>query len=234
MPGKLYLIPNIIGNDTVDLVIPKTVQEITLALPYYIVENVRTTRRYLKLLDRDVDIDQKTFKLIDKHQPFVPEEFLKPIVDGVDGGLISEAGLPAIADPGNTIVEAAHKKNIRVVPLTGPSSILMALMASGLNGQHFSFEGYLPREDHARKTTIQKLEKESHKTGKAIIFIETPYRNIPMLQALTKVLNSETQLCVAHSISAEDEWIQTQPIWKWRKAKQPDFHKKPAIFIFQA
>lgn len=234
MKGKLYLIPNIIGIDTVDLTIPKQVQEITLGLPYYIVENLRTTRRYLKLLDQSVDIDQKKFKLIDKHQSFKATEYLQPIINGVDGGLISEAGLPAIADPGNTIVEAAHKNNIKVIPLTGPSSILLALMASGLNGQHFSFEGYLPREDGARKAVIQKLEKESHKTGKAVIFIETPYRNIPMYSALTKFLQSDTRLCIAHSITTADEWIKTQSIWQWRKLKEPDFHKKPAIFIFQA
>lgn len=231
MTGKLFLIPSNIGETSIDSVIPLNTKKVISSIKYFIVENLRSGRRYLKKVDKSLVIEDLTFfelnKRVDSNS--IPD-FLSPLLQGNDVGLISEAGLPCVADPGNAVVELAHNYNINVVPLVGPSSIFLALMASGFNGQNFSFNGYLPINKKERKNSIKLFEDNSAKNNQTQIFIETPYRNNNLLKDLLLNCKNSTFLCIASEITTESEYIKTMRIDEWKKTKI-DLHKKPAIFL---
>lgn len=231
MKGKLYLIPTTLGDSALDNVIPPLVIETINNVTHYIVENERTVRRYLLKLGYETSIDETTFYVLNKHTlPEEIEHFLSPLDKGQSVGLVSEAGIPCVADPGNIIVTIAHRKNIEVVPLTGPSSILLALMASGMNGQNFAFTGYLPINKNERIRKIKHLEYLSSKENQTQIFMETPYRNQKLAEDILSVCNGETRLCIACNITLKDEFIKTKTIKEWKK-KLPDLNKKPTVFL---
>lgn len=231
MTGTLFLIPNSLGHPDPGTFLPSTVRSKTVELRYFVVENIRNARRYLKVLDRNMDIDGITFFELNKHTASAEiEEFIRPLLNEEDMGLISEAGLPGIADPGAVIVQLAHERGIRVVPFTGPSSITLALMASGMNGQSFRFLGYLPVKSGERIREIRHLEQLVLKTNESQIFIETPYRNNALVQDLLEVCQRETLLTIAADLTTDKEFIQTRTVGQWRK-KKPELHKRPAIFI---
>lgn len=233
MQGKIYMVPNHLGNENTAFTIPGEVAKLACGLRYFIVENLRTARRYLRLLDPEMDIDNSTFFVLDKHTgPKEYSTFLEPIKQGHNIGVISEAGCPGVADPGAEIVKIAHQKHIQVVPLVGPSSILMALMASGMNGQSFAFNGYLPIDKSERSAAIKQLETKSSKEKQTQLFIEAPYRNNAMAQDLLKHCRQDTLLCIACNISMPDEYVVTRPISAW-KGKLPELHKKPTMFLIQ-
>lgn len=234
MKGKIYLIPCTLGDTSVHDVLPRKVFDIIDSLDYFIVENIRSARRFIRKVSANKNIDAITFfELNKKTNELVIPEYLKPLMNGNDIGIISEAGNPGIADPGNILVSAAHKKQIKVEPLTGPSSILLALISSGLNGQNFAFNGYLPVQSKDRTKAIQSLETKSRNEKQSQIFMETPYRNMKMLEDILRVCNSKTSLCIAADITMETEYIQTKTISEWKKSI-PDLHKRPAIFIIQS
>ncbi|MEC7864021.1 MAG: SAM-dependent methyltransferase [Bacteroidota bacterium] len=229
--GKLYLIPTILGKGTQESTLPppilKTIQEIDV----FIVENLRTARRHIKQLDREKNLDTTTFYSYGKHDTLnLEQDFLPHILLGQDVGLLSEAGLPCVADPGSKIVAYAHNFQIDVVPFVGPSSILLALMASGLNGQNFTFTGYLPINKSDKTKTIRQLEGVAKKTGTTQIFIEKPYRNNQLIEALLKTCSNNTKLCIASDITLPAENIKTKTIAEWKQTKI-NLHKKPAIFL---
>lgn len=227
----LYLIPNLISDDSVARVIPEFNREIIRTLKIFICEDIRTTRRFLKSIDKTIDINQILFFELNKHTKDEDiNEYLNPCEKGESVGVISEAGLPCIADPGNIIVKIAHQKDIRVVPLSGPSSIFMALMSSGFNGQNFAFNGYLPIDKTERIKKIKQLEQKSRYENQTQIFMETPFRNNKLFTELLSILNPNTYLCVAINITAQDEFIKTKKISDWKKVKY-DFDKKNCIFI---
>ena len=230
MSGKIYMIPTTLGDSPVEKVIPVYVLELIRTTKYFIVENVKTSRRYLKKVDPSINIDALTFFTLNKH---TKEEdiisFITPALEGINIGIISEAGCPGIADPGSSIVEIAHKKNIAVVPLVGPSSILLALISSGMNGQKFTFHGYLSKDKSERTKEIKKLEARAGK-GETQIFMETPYRNMQLLEDVIKSCNLNQKLCIALNITLENEFIKTKTIKEW-KNKIPDLNKQPCIFI---
>lgn len=231
MKANIYLIPSPLGTGTIDTVLPDYVKKIINKIDYYIVENVRTARRFLKKAGIQTLIDDLEFMILDKHtQPQELEKFLIPITNNKDIGIVSEAGVPCVADPGAEIVKLAHKKNIPVIPLVGPSSILLALMASGLNGQNFAFAGYLPIQTRNRTEKIKFLENRSVKENQSQIFMETPYRNQKLLEDLLKTCQLNTKLCVATDITLDTEFIKTKTVQEW-KANIPDIHKRPTIFI---
>jgi 16S rRNA (cytidine1402-2'-O)-methyltransferase len=232
--GKLYLIPTLLGPSRPGDVLPERVFEIINRLHYYIVEDIRSARRFLKWAGCTIDINDITFYELNKYT----EEkelagYLGAVISGHDTGLLSEAGVPCVADPGSRITSMAHGRNIKVVPLSGPSSIILALMASGLNGQSFVFHGYLPVKRNDRNQAVKKIEQASLHNNQSQIFMETPYRNMQMLETLTRVCNPSTQLCIACDITLESEFISTRPVSEWEKNK-PDIDKRPAIFILQA
>ena len=230
--GKLYLIPNTLGDSDLS-VLPAYVAETAQKLDYFIVENLRNARRYLVKLGikkHGKIIDDLTFYHLDKHlKSHEFQHFLEAAENGHDIGLLSDAGCPAVADPGAVIVELAHQKNIEVVPLVGPSSILLSLMASGLNGQSFAFSGYLPINKSERSKQIQFLDKICQRQTQ--IFIETPYRNPHLFKDLLQHCKPQTPLCVAWNISLENQFIRTKTIQEWKKTPEPDIHKKPCIFL---
>ncbi|MFD3002210.1 SAM-dependent methyltransferase [Pontibacter toksunensis] len=231
--GTLYLIPTILAEDTADQVISPQVKDTVAHLQYFIVENLRTARRYVKSICPELVIEQLTFVQIDKDAtPAQVQASLKPLLDeGKDAGIISEAGCPGIADPGAEVVKHAHQKNIKVVPFAGPSAILLSLMSSGFNGQQFAFHGYLPIEKRERLQALKTLEKEMQQRNQTQIFMETPYRNNKLLEDLLQTLHPETRLCIAANItSPEHELIQTKTIQQWN-GKLPDIHKQPAVFL---
>ena len=231
MPGNLYLIPTPIYDNSIELAIPKQITNILQKIDYYIVEIVRTARRYILKLKISKSIDDLHFFVLNKHTKV--EElptFLDPIKQNNNVGLLSEAGIPCVADPGSEIVRIAHRKNIRVIPLVGPSSIFMALMASGLNGQNFAFIGYLPINKRQKIKRIKLLERNSVSEKQTQIFIETPYRNNHMVKDLLDSLSPATLLCIAVDIMAKSEDIKTKTVREWRK-KIPDINKRPAIFL---
>jgi len=231
--GKLYLIPTTLGESDLDRVIPSEVSVIVKKIRYFIVENIRTARRYLRKMDPQLNIDELQFFELNQHTDSrVTEEYLKPILEGFDVGIISEAGCPGIADPGAEVVKLAHLKQIRVIPLVGPSSILLSLMASGMNGQNFAFIGYIPVKPTERVKSIREIEKRSGIEKQTQIFIEAPYRNTQLISDLIKTLNDQTKLCIACDITLETEYIKTQTVAQWKKGI-PDFNKRPAIFLIQ-
>jgi 16S rRNA (cytidine1402-2'-O)-methyltransferase len=228
--GDLYLIPNTLGEDNFSFVLPDEVKSVIESLDYFIVENERTARAYIKRLlpnkiQKDIHVE-----IIDKHtDPLDLPGFLRPIENGKNAGIISEAGVPCIADPGAEIVSIAHRKGLKVIPLVGPSSILLALMASGFNGQQFAFRGYLPFDQQIRKRVFQAMNKDI-KDGITQIFMETPYRNNKLLDELLKIMHPETKLCIACDITLENEYIRTKTIANW-VGSLPDLHKRPTIFL---
>ncbi|MCC9136386.1 SAM-dependent methyltransferase [Pontibacter silvestris] len=231
--GTLYLIPTVLAENTADQVISPQVKETVQHLTYFIVENLRTARRYVKSICPELVIEQLTFVQIDKDAtPAQVQASLKPLMEqGKDAGIISEAGCPGIADPGAEVVKYAHQKGIKVVPFAGPSAILLSLMGSGFNGQRFAFHGYLPIEKRDRLQALRNLEKEMHQRDQTQIFMETPYRNNKLLEDLLQTLHPDTRLCIAANItSPEHELIKTKTIQHWR-GKLPDIHKQPAVFL---
>jgi len=230
--GVLYLIPNTLGECRPEQVLPSFNFEIIKKIKHFIVEDVRTARRFLKKADKEINIDELQFFVLNKHtSPVDISGYLSPFERGLDVGIISEAGCPAIADPGAEIVRIAQAKNYRVVPLVGPSSILLALMASGFNGQSFAFAGYLPIQENERVQAIKHIEKRAQNEKQSQIFIETPYRNMKMLEDILKTCQPKTQLCIACDITLETEYIKTKSITEWKKGGLPDLNKRPCIFL---
>lgn len=231
--GKLYLIPTTLGDNTsLEEVLPISVKRIIENTTHFIVENEKSARRFIKKIAPEKKQGELIIYLLDKRiQEIDTQNYLDVCKNGLNVGLLSEAGVPAIADPGATIVDLAHKKNIRVVPLVGPSSILMAMMSSGFNGQNFAFNGYLPIDSKERKTAIKNLERLSKDKKQSQIFIETPYRNDKMFADLLQILSPTTKLCIAADITLTDEYIRTLEIKSWKKTTKPKLHKRPAIFI---
>ena len=233
MKGKLYLIPTTLGENEPLEVMPYSVKTIVELLDYYIVENEKSARRFIKKITPKKTQSSLIMMKLDKYAKEIETRtYLDLCEQGVSIGLLSEAGVPAVADPGASMVKLAHEKGIQVVPLVGPSSILMALMASGLNGQNFAFNGYLPIDNSERKKEIKALEKLSKEKNQSQIFIETPYRNEKMFTDLKSVLSPGTLLCIAIDISLPKEFIKTYTIAHWKR-QSPDLHKRPAIFIIQ-
>ena len=231
--GKLYLIPTTMGAANPMLVLPIQVKEIMEDLDIYIAENEKTARRHIKqLLPEKQQSILKFFSLNKFTEATEIPSFLNDCKEGKDIGLLSEAGCPGVADPGAEIVKIAHSEGIQVIPLVGPSSILLAMMGSGMNGQRFTFNGYLPIDKKERKKEIKDLERLSSEKQEAQIFIETPYRNNKLLEDFLHLLHPSTRLCVACDLTLPTEYILTKPVSEWSKTKT-DLHKRPAIFIFQ-
>jgi 16S rRNA (cytidine1402-2'-O)-methyltransferase len=231
-PGKVYLIPTVLSPDALQT-IPAYVTPVVLQISVFFVENERTARRYMKALDKSINIDALQLLLMDGHHP--PDVALakKILLSGKDIGVISEAGCPAIADPGHLIVQVAHSIDAPVVPLVGPNSMLLALMASGMNGQNFQFVGYLPVKPPERVKAIIDLELQSQKKQQTQLFIETPYRNNHVLKDILDNCKETTLVCVAADITGPEEYIRTKSVKAW-KQQLPELHKKPAIFLLLA
>ena len=231
---KLYLIPTTLGESPVDNILPSGNTRVVQSLRYFVVENTRTARRHLKKMVPDIVIDELDFKELNEHTPPMELELLlEPMQRGFDIGILSEAGCPGVADPGADLVKLAHEKGMRVVPLVGPSSILLSLMASGMNGQSFAFVGYIPVKPAERTAAIRDLERDSAKEKQTQIFIEAPYRNTKLLEDLLAVCNSQTRLCIAVDLTLESEYVVTKTIAAWKKSI-PDINKRPAIFLLQS
>jgi len=229
--STLYLIPTSLGDCSFDKILPAYNADIVNNLKHFIVEDVRTARRFLKKTNQAIDIDSLTFYILNQHT--TSEElsgFLRPMFDGNDMGVLSEAGCPAIADPGADVVAIAQKNNFTVVPLVGPSSILLSLMASGFNGQSFAFVGYLPIQPSERAKALKKLESRAYSENQSQIFIETPYRNMKMLEEILQTCQPNTRLCIAVDITLDTEFIKTKSVKEW-KTKLPDLSKRPCIFL---
>jgi len=232
--ASLYLIPSPMGESNPRHIFPDYNWEVILSIKYFVVENIRTARRFLKLMDKSIVIDDLHFEVLDKRTKF--EEYsvyLNPIKQGHSVGVISEAGCPGVADPGAEITLFAHQNNIKVIPLVGPSSILIAQMASGLNGQSFAFNGYLPIKGDGPVKELLRFEKRSQQENQSQIFIEAPYRNMQLLEIMLKTLSPNTKLCIATGITTDEEYIKTKTIKQW-KGKLPSIHKIPTIFLFLA
>lgn len=232
--GKLYLIPSLMGEVAPLEVLPLSVKKVIDMTYHYIVENEKTARAFIKKVLPAKSQSKLQISVLNKYTEAeeIPE-FLNPCLAGRPVGIISEAGAPGIADPGSDVISLAYEKDIQVVPLVGPSSILLAMMASGMNGQNFAFTGYLPIEKNLRKKEIQNLERHSKKTGQTQIFMETPYRNQKLFKDLVETCQEDTRLCIARDITLSSEMIKTQSIGWW-KHNTPDLEKKPAIFILSA
>jgi 16S rRNA (cytidine1402-2'-O)-methyltransferase len=243
MNGTLYLIPNSLGPGALDEVLPASVRETTAQLDYFIAENAKTARAFLKLVStthplgkplQEIEIRELNINTAASELP----SLLTPLLAGRNAGLVSEAGVPAVADPGADLVRLAHQKNIPVKPLVGPSSILLALMASGLNGQSFAFQGYLPTDSGQRANRLRQLEQRSRQEKQTQIFIETPYRNEAMLDAIANHCTNSTLLTVATDLTLETESVRTQSIQVWKNeitaGRFPDFKKKPTVFLLLA
>ena len=226
---SLFLIPTVLADDTSGTVLSPQITDTVLNLDTFFVENVRTARRFISSLKLGKVIDELTFFELTKDTPLT--ETRQQLLDLTkNAGIISEAGCPGVADPGAVAVKLAHEIGIKVVPLVGPSSILLALMASGMSGQSFTFHGYLPIDKVQRKKAIQQLERDAQMRNQTQIFMETPFRNNQLMEAVLETCQSDTSLCVASSITGSDEFIKTLPVRQWRKEK-PDLHKKPTIFL---
>jgi 16S rRNA (cytidine1402-2'-O)-methyltransferase len=227
----LYLLPSLLGDTTPSDVLPELVISTIRRIKHFIVEDIRTSRRFIKAIDKSIDINGLQFYILNEHTS--DEELplmLEPLISGHDTGLLSEAGLPCVADPGAKLVGLAHQSGFQVKPLTGPSSIYLALMASGFNGQNFIFHGYLPVDKQQRVKKIKEIEADTHRLDRTQIFIEAPYRNNQLLQSIIQTCNNETMLCIASDLTTKNEIISIKPIKEW-KASLPDFHKKPVVFL---
>lgn len=231
MKGTIYLIPTPLGEYYSANDFPQSVLKIIGSLKYFIVEDEKTARRFLKRILPDIDINKIKFYLHNEHTTKVSiREYIALVEQGTDIGILSESGCPAVADPGSEIVANAHIRNIKVSPLPGPSSVIMAIMSSGLNGQNFAFNGYLPVKSGPRKAEIRRLEKKSIAINQTQVFIETPYRNIALFKEIIETCHKTTQLCIAASLTQPDEFVSTRNIACWRK-EIPDINKKPAVFL---
>ncbi len=249
MAGTLFLLPNTLGTpssgacDPLGWLIPQQVQALTAKLDYFIGENAKTTRAHLKTVSTHIPLARPLQEIriaelnVNTEAAALPA-LLAPLKSGQDAGLISEAGVPAVADPGAELVRLAHREGIRVQPLVGPSSLLMAIMASGLNGQSFAFNGYLPTDSSARTKRIRQLEERSRTERQTQMFIETPYRNAALLEAFLAVCQPRTLICVARDLSLEGEMIRTQSVAQWKaevaQGNAPDLHKRPVVFLMLA
>ena len=229
--GKLYLIPTTLGESNPSDVLPQTIKRTIELVDHYIVENEKTGRRSIKAVCPEKKQSDLTIFVLNKHtEDSEHRDFIKPLLEGKNIGLISEAGCPGVADPGAVIVKLAHEKGIQVVPLVGPSSILLAMMASGMNGQSFTFNGYLPIDKSEKKSALKNLEKLSQDKNQSQIFIETPYRNNKMLEDILNIIQPSTHLCIATDITLPTEFIKTLRASEWKKLKV-DLHNRPTIFI---
>lgn len=233
--ATLYLIPVTLGDTPVDQVLPAYNHDVIMPIRHFIVEEVRTARRFLKQVDKSIDIDQLTFYPMGKHaDKALFSQYLAPLRNGEDMGIISEAGCPAIADPGSDVVAIAQSEGHKVVPLVGPSSIILSLMASGFNGQNFAFHGYLPIAKGERMAVLKRMETTAATEHQTQLFIETPYRNHQMIQDIISACNPSTRMCIAAGITCGDsEFIRTQTIRQWKQSLSalPDLKKIPAIFL---
>jgi 16S rRNA (cytidine1402-2'-O)-methyltransferase len=235
MAGTLYLIPVTLGNDAIGKALPPDAVAIAQRLDTFVVENKKTARRFLGAIKTAKPVRELTLLTLNEHSTDKElPALLAPLLEGKDVGLMSEAGCPGVADPGAQLVALAHKNNIRVVPLVGPSSILLALMASGLDGQRFTILGYLPSDKAERVKKLREIESESRKNRETQIFIETPYRNGHLLEDILVTCGAETRLCVARNVSLESELIRSQRIADWKKTPRPDLHKQPTVFLLLA
>lgn len=229
--GKLYLIPTTMGDCEPLDVLPQSIRRCVELIDYYVVENDKTARKSIKLVYPEKKQSELKLFVLNKHtEPKEHQEFIKPLLEGKNMGLLSEAGCPGVADPGAAIVKLAHDKGIQVVPLVGPSSILLAMMASGMNGQSFTFNGYLPIDKSEKKAALKALEKRSSELDQSQIFIETPYRNNKMLEDILQAIHPETHLCIATDITLASEFIKTKKAAAWKK-DLPDLKNRPTIFI---
>ncbi|WP_417351743.1 SAM-dependent methyltransferase [Flavobacterium alkalisoli] len=230
--GKLYLLPVPLGPDANPKeVLPETVEKSIEFIDHYIVENEKTARRFIKAILPSKKQPELKISVLNKHtEPSEHHDFIKPCLEGKNVGLMSEAGCPGVADPGAAIVKIAHEKGIQVVPLVGPSSILLAIMASGMNGQSFAFNGYLPIDKGEKKNALKNFEKLSHEKSQSQLFIETPYRNNKLVEDILQTLQPSTHLCIACDITLSTEYIKTKTVAQWKKEKL-DLHNRPAIFI---
>lgn len=232
MKGTLYLFPATLGDSPIDRNLPAHHLKILIKSRYFVVEDLRTARRFLKKACPEIVIDELSFNLLNEHTPEGDiQQLLDPAINGNDLVLLSEAGLPCVADPGAALVKLAHQSGIRVVPLVGPSSIFLALMASGMNGQNFAFIGYLPIDKRERAARIRQLEAEAYQKDQTQVFIETPYRNNQLLETLLQVCRPETRICVAANLTLHDEWIVSQRVERWKNSQKPDLQKKPVVFL---
>ena len=235
MAGTLYMLPVTLGDDDITSVLPAQVISLAQSLDTFIVENEKTARRFLGAIKTAKPVRELTLLTLNEHttDKELPA-LLAPLIAGKDIGLMSEAGCPGIADPGAKLAELAHRKGIKVAPLVGPSSILLSLMASGLNGQQFRFLGYLPAEKALRIHKLKEIEQISRKQHETQIFIETPYRNQHLLEDILANCHAESRLCVASNVSLESEWIISKSIAEWKKTTLPDLHKQPTVFLLLA
>ena len=234
--GILYLIPVTLGDDNIAALLPKSlpveVVKIAQNLEYFVVESEKSARHFLSSIKTAKPVRELTLNLLNEHTLDKDvATLLAPLLAGNDVGLMSDAGCPAIADPGAKLVALAHQKGIRVLPMVGPSSILLSLMASGLNGQQFAFLGYLPVDKAQRVQKLKEIEKRAQTHHETQIFIETPYRNLHMLEALLSSCNANTRLCIASQVSMPDEMIVTKSISQWKQSVLPELHKKPTVFL---
>jgi 16S rRNA (cytidine1402-2'-O)-methyltransferase len=233
MKGKIYMVPVTLGQSDPGMTIPPYTRQVTTTLRLFAVEDIRTARRYLRMIDSTFPVDDTLFFAVGKHSDQAElHEFFTRVSEGIDGGVMSEAGMPGLADPGNIIAAEAHSRDIRVIPLSGPSSVMLALVASGLNGQSFAFNGYLPVDIPGRQRAIAELERKSAR-GQTQIFMETPFRNDKMLDDILAVCKPSTRLCIAADITLETEEIRTKTIAEWQKGR-PLFKKRPVVFLIMA
>ncbi|MCF8158788.1 MAG: SAM-dependent methyltransferase [Burkholderiaceae bacterium] len=233
--GTLYMVPVTLGDDNLSYVIPADVMQLVQNLEYFVVENEKSARRFLGSVKTHKPVRELNFQLLNEHsvEKDLPA-LIAPLLAGHNVGMLSEAGCPGIADPGALLAALAHKKNIRVTPLVGPSSILLGLMASGFNGQQFTFLGYLPSDKAARVNKLKEIEKQSQCLNETQIFIETPYRNQHMLEDILASCAANTKLCIAKNVSLETEFVVSKTIAEWKKTELPDLHKQPTVFLLLA
>lgn len=233
--AALYLIPVTLGDTPINNVLPNYNKEVILGIRHFIVEEVRTARRFLKQVDHDINIDELTFYPMGKHaDAALFSKYLDPLRRGEDIGVISEAGCPAVADPGADVVAIAQREGLKVVPLVGPSSILLAVMGSGFNGQSFAFHGYLPITPSDRAKRLKQLESRSVAEHQTQLFIETPYRNHKIIADILSTCNPRTRLCIASGLTTDKEFIQSKTIKEWKQSTLPDINKIPTIFAIYA
>ena len=233
--GTLYMVPVTLGDDNISFVIPADVIQLVKGLEYFVVENEKSARRFLATVKSNKPVRELNFQLLNEHtaEKDLPE-LIAPLLAGHNVGMLSEAGCPGIADPGATLAALAHRKGIKVSPLVGPSSILLSLMASGFNGQQFTFLGYLPSDKAARVIKLKEIEKKSERLNETQIFIETPYRNQHMLEDILASCSTNTKLCIARNVSLEAELVVSKTIAEWKKNALPDLHKQPTVFLLIA
>ena len=228
----LYLIPVTLGDTEIRNVLPDYNHDIIVGIKHFIVENIRSARRFLKKVEKTIDIDELTFYELNRHTDRkIIGGYLEPLAKGQAVGIISEAGCPAIADPGADVVAIAQGRGFKVIPLVGPSSIIMSVMASGFNGQSFAFNGYLPVDIPGRIKALKKLENKVYNEDQTQLFIETPYRNSKMLESMLQALRPTTKICIAAGITTPQETIITKTVEKWKKGPMPDFEKIPCVFL---